>query len=151
MDGRVVPREVSCRRLEVRADRPESSGQACVESSKKGFPGITFPFGHILARDIRRGLFPQRGIDHPRYLDGLQSLDYPDVEVILVNDGSTDSTPEIASHYPVRLITTENRGLSHARNNGINAATKEIIAFIDDDAYPDEDWLRFLALSLKDT
>ncbi len=84
-------------------------------------------------------------------LDGLQSLDYPDVEVILVNDGSTDSTPEIASHYPVRLITTENRGLSHARNNGINAATKEIIAFIDDDAYPDEDWLRFLALSLKDT
>src|SRR5437870_13384283 len=84
-------------------------------------------------------------------LDGLQSLDYPDVEVILVNDGSTDSTPEIASHYPVRLITTENRGLSHARNNGINAATKEIIAFIDDDAYPDDDCLRFLALSLKDT
>jgi len=83
-------------------------------------------------------------------LEGLQNLDYPDFEVIVVNDGSTDSTPEIASNYPVRLINTENRGLSQARNTGIKSATGEIVAFIDDDAYPEIHWLRFLALALMD-
>jgi GT2 family glycosyltransferase len=83
-------------------------------------------------------------------LDGLLKLDYPDFEVIIVNDGSTDSTPRIASEYPFRLINTENRGLSNARNTGIDAATGEIIAFIDDDAYPDPQWLRFLALAFKE-
>ncbi len=81
-------------------------------------------------------------------LNGLQRLDYPEFEVIVVNDGSTDSTPQIASEYSIRLINTENRGLSQARNIGIQAATGEIVAFIDDDAYPDIHWLRFLALSL---
>jgi len=110
--------------------------------------------------------FPENGVDWPRIsvvvcsfngastiretLDGLQSLDYPGYEVVVVNDGSTDSTPKIVSEYPVRLINTENRGLSHARNTGVSAATGEIIAFIDDDAYPDAHWLRYLALSLVD-
>jgi GT2 family glycosyltransferase len=83
-------------------------------------------------------------------LEGLENVDYPDFEVIVVNDGSTDSTPEIASNYPVRLINTENRGLSQARNMGIKATTGEIVAFIDDDAYPEIHWLRFLALALAD-
>ncbi len=83
-------------------------------------------------------------------LEGLQNLDYPDFEVIVVNDGSTDSTREIVSTYPVRLINTQNRGLSEARNTGIKAATGEVVAFIDDDAYPDIHWLRFLALALMD-
>ena len=83
-------------------------------------------------------------------LNGLRNLDYPDFEVIVVNDGSTDSTPKIASEYPFKLISTENRGLSNARNTGIDAATGDIIAFIDDDAYPDPHWLRFLALAFKE-
>src|SRR6266571_3021010 len=83
-------------------------------------------------------------------LNGLLNLDYPDFEVIVVNDGSTDSTPNIASEYPFKLISTENRGLSNARNTGIDAATGEIIAFIDDDAHPDPHWLRFLSLAFKD-
>src|SRR5205807_6425083 len=49
-------------------------------------------------------------------LDGLQELDYPDFEVIVVNDGSTDSTPTIVSEYGVRLINLERRGLAAARN-----------------------------------
>ncbi len=83
-------------------------------------------------------------------LDGLLKLDYPDFEVVIVNDGSTDSTPKIASDYPFRLINTENRGLSNARNTGIDVSTGDIIAFIDDDAYPDPHWLKFLALAFNE-
>ena len=86
----------------------------------------------------------------PETLNGLLNLDYPEFEVIVVNDGSNDSTREIVSNLPVRLINTENRGLSAARNTGIEASTGEIVAFIDDDAYPDAHWLRFIALSLMD-
>jgi O-antigen biosynthesis protein len=78
-------------------------------------------------------------------LDALTRLDYPDYEVIVVNDGSTDGTPLIAEEYGFRVISTENRGLSNARNTGLHAATGEIVAYTDDDAYPDPHWLRYLA------
>ncbi|HEY5607796.1 MAG TPA: glycosyltransferase [Alphaproteobacteria bacterium] len=78
-------------------------------------------------------------------LDAVGRLDYPNYEVIVVNDGSTDATAEIAAEYPVRLITTDNRGLSSARNTGMEAATGSIVAYTDDDAYPDPHWLTFLA------
>jgi len=78
-------------------------------------------------------------------MEGLSRLDYPDYEVIVVNDGSTDATPKIAAEYDVTLISTENRGLSNARNTGWQEADGEIIAYIDDDAYPDPHWLQYLA------
>ncbi len=81
-------------------------------------------------------------------LDGLAELDYPDYEVIVVNDGSTDSTPAIASRYPYRLISTANRGLSAARNVGLDAATGAIVAYTDDDARPDPHWLTYLVAKL---
>ena len=66
-------------------------------------------------------------------LESLERLNYPDYEVILVDDGSTDTTPQIAAAFPnVRYIRHEkNLGLSVARNTGIAAATGEIIAFTD--------------------
>jgi O-antigen biosynthesis protein len=84
-------------------------------------------------------------------LESLTRLQYPDYEVIVVNDGSRDATPEIASRYPVRLKSTPNRGLSAARNMGLEMATGEIIAYIDDDAYADPYWLTYLAATFLTT
>jgi glycosyltransferase involved in cell wall biosynthesis len=79
-------------------------------------------------------------------LDSLCRLNYPDYEVILVDDGSTDGTPQVARLYPnVRGFRHErNLGLSVARNTGIAAAGGEIVAFTDSDCRADEDWLYYL-------
>src|SRR5919106_1469507 len=82
-------------------------------------------------------------------LEGLSRLDYPDFEAIVVDDGSTDRTADIVGEYDVRLIRTENRGLSSARNTGLEAARGEIVAYLDDDAYPDPHWLRYLAWAFR--
>ncbi len=78
-------------------------------------------------------------------MESLLKLDYPNYEVIVVNDGSKDNLPEIVSEYPFRLINTVNNGLSTARNIAMRNAVGEIVAYIDDDAYPDPQWLRYLA------
>ena len=83
-------------------------------------------------------------------LGGVANLDYPDYEVIVVDDGSTDSTPSVIDEYEVRRIRTAGIGLSAARNLGLDAATGEIVAYIDDDAWPDQHWLRYLALAFAD-
>jgi O-antigen biosynthesis protein len=84
-------------------------------------------------------------------LESLLRLEYPNYEVIVVNDGSTDATAKIAHNYGFRVITTENQGLASARNTGLRAATGEIVAYIDDDAYPDTHWLRYLANTFMNT
>src|SRR5262249_55874428 len=66
-------------------------------------------------------------------------------EVIVVDDGSTDSTAAIASSYGFRVISAAHVGLSQARNIGMEAATGEIIAYTDDDTRADPQWLSYLA------
>lgn len=76
--------------------------------------------------------------------EGIIRLEYPNYEVVVVSDGSTDATAAIAQEYGFRVIGTPNRGLSSARNSALAAATGEIIAYLDDDARPDPHWLQHL-------
>jgi GT2 family glycosyltransferase len=78
-------------------------------------------------------------------LDSLGKLNYSDYEIILVDDGSTDGTRDIAEQFPhVRYIYQDNRGLSHARNTGAAAAKGEVFAYTDSDCMADVDWLYYL-------
>jgi len=83
--------------------------------------------------------------------EGLRRLDYPDYEVIVVDDGSTDATAAIVEEYDFRLVRTRNHGLAKARNTGLLLATGEVVAYIDDDAYPDPQWLKYLAATFMST
>ncbi len=78
-------------------------------------------------------------------LESLGKIDYPAYEVILVDDGSTDETPQIAARFPnVRYLRQDNHGLSHARNTGAAAARGEVFAYTDSDCMADKDWLYYL-------
>ncbi|MEX2214878.1 MAG: glycosyltransferase [Phycisphaeraceae bacterium] len=83
-------------------------------------------------------------------LRSLRRLNYPDYEIIVIDDGSKDHTPQIVTRHGVRSIRVDNGGLSRARNLGIEAATGSIVAFIDSDAYADEDWLFNLVTTLEE-
>ncbi|WP_261024166.1 glycosyltransferase family 2 protein [Streptococcus mitis] len=74
-------------------------------------------------------------------LDSIQKQTYPNFECIMVNDGSTDNSKQIAEEYLVdsrfRLINQSNQGLSGARNTGISRVREEstFVAFVDSDDY----------------
>jgi GT2 family glycosyltransferase len=82
-------------------------------------------------------------------LRGLQQVEYPDFEVIVIDDGSRDATAAIVKEFPARLIQTENRGLSAARNTGWREAAGEIVVYLDDDAWPDPHWLQWLVSTFQ--
>ena len=84
-------------------------------------------------------------------LERVLALRYPRYEAILVDDGSSDGSAAIGTELGVRVISTPNRGLSAARNTGLEAAGGEIVAYIDDDASPDPDWLTYLAATFEST
>ena len=83
-------------------------------------------------------------------LASLEKLNYPDYEVVVVNDGSTDRTLEISERFAYcRIISQPNKGLSVARNVGADAATGEIVAYTDSDCVADPDWLTYLVAKME--
>lgn len=72
-------------------------------------------------------------------------------EILIVNNKSTDNTDKLIerfanenSNLSVLNIFEENQGLSFARNRGIEESTGDVIAFLDDDAFPDHRWIRVI-------
>lgn len=82
-------------------------------------------------------------------LRGLQQQLYDNFEVVLVNGPSIDNTEEVAKSFNVRYYTAP-FNISVSRNVGIKHAAGDILAFIDDDAVPEPEWLRDLVKAYKD-
>ena len=85
----------------------------------------------------------------PSCLAALATQDYPAVEVIVVDDGSSDTTATIARDAGVRVVRTPPVGASAARNLGIEVARGAIVAFTDGDCVVDSRWVRSLAEGLE--
>lgn len=84
-----------------------------------------------------------------RCLDSLLGQRREDVEVILINDGSSDRSGEIiraySNKYPnIRTVTQENSGVSAARNRGLDEAAGTYITFVDSDDYVSDDYFRVM-------
>ena len=78
-------------------------------------------------------------------LDTIVGNTYKNIEIILVDDGSTDDSPEICREYAamdsrIIYISQKNSGVSAARNNGLFRATGEYIHFVDGDDYVSHDF-----------
>lgn len=73
-------------------------------------------------------------------LDSVSNQSFKDIEIICVNDGSTDMSPKILDDYVkkdsrIKIITQENNGLGHARNTGLKYAAGEYVLFVDSDDF----------------
>jgi glycosyltransferase involved in cell wall biosynthesis len=79
-----------------------------------------------------------------RCINSIQNQTYKNLEIIVVNDGSIDSTEEVLKSLQsederLRVISIPNGGVSHARNTGIDNATGDYISFVDSDDYIDKE------------
>jgi len=89
----------------------------------------------------------------PKCIDSVLNQTYKNLEIILVDDGSTDESGKISDEYSykdnrVRVIHKENGGSGDARNKGIKAATGKYIGFIDSDDYIETDMYEILLKTL---
>ncbi len=87
-------------------------------------------------------------------LDSLVGQTLKDIEIIVVNDGSSDNSLQILEEYAagdvrIKVINQENAGVSVARNRGINCAVGEFVGFVDSDDWVDLDFCEKLYLAAK--
>lgn len=91
-----------------------------------------------------------------RCIESVRRQTYQNLQVVLVNDGSTDSSAEVCRMYArvdgrIRLIDKPNAGVSAARNDGLAAAKGEYIQFVDSDDYLPEDATALLVDRARET
>ena len=91
-----------------------------------------------------------------RCVDSIINQTYTNLEIILVNDGSTDNSGKLCDELAkkderIRVIHKENGGLSDARNRGIDEAESDLVGFIDSDDYIDSDMYEVLLKNLNNT
>ena len=84
-----------------------------------------------------------------RCLQSIVNQTYKNLEIILVDDGSPDNCPQICDEWAkrdkrIKVIHTQNRGVSTARNIGIDVANGQYIGFVDSDDWIEEDMYEFL-------
>ena len=88
-------------------------------------------------------------------VDSVICQTYKNLEIILVDDGSPDSCPEICDSYVdldsrIKVIHKQNGGLSDARNTGIDMSSGEYITFVDSDDYIENDMIEILISTLEE-
>ena len=91
-----------------------------------------------------------------RCVDSIINQTYTNLEIILVNDGSTDNSGKLCDELAkkdkrIRVIHKENGGLSDARNRGVDEAESDLVGFIDSDDYIDRDMYEILLKNLNNT
>ncbi len=91
-----------------------------------------------------------------RCLDSLVNQTYENIEIILINDGSTDGSIDIINFYKnkyknIKVISDTNHGQGYARNRGIEESSGELITFVDSDDYIDLNMVERLVNALKDS
>ena len=82
----------------------------------------------------------------PQCLESIAGALYPNLEIICINDGSTDNSLAVLQQFAAKdprfvIINQENAGVSAARNRGIQAATGRYLAFVDGDDYIQKDFI----------
>jgi GT2 family glycosyltransferase len=84
-------------------------------------------------------------------LESLQKQRHAPLEVLVVDDGSTEDIASIVAAFPsIRYLRQQHSGLSAARNLGLQEAKGQIIAYTDDDCMADEEWVARLAAAFED-
>ena len=127
-----------------------------------GYPALLGVLSRVRPRPVREGdVTPKATFIIPAYneekniaakIENTLALDYPDLEVLVVSNGSTDATNEIVRRYSdrVTLIALEKAGKIEALNEGVRHATGEILVFTDADFLLDRHTLRTMARKFHD-
>ena len=145
LDGRVGAQRRRRRRLGLR-DRPRASGSPSRRSvpSRRAYREVPFPDDLRMAAHLGRLLQLQRRTRHRRLSRGAGPSGLPRLRGHRHRRRVDRRHRGDRAGYDVTLVSTPNQGLSARPQRGAGRATGEITAYIDDDAYPDQDWLRYL-------